>query len=174
MARTCPKPAYLRDSWMKFQQSWSSSWASPVWGGRPRPPEVRRTLLGRVRGTPIEIGGRGPRSTSLRAGPPHTNLSLTMPTRTKTSPRRGTKKRKRHASLPRQNTTRSITSPSSSLREEKGLAWQKFRQKVKHPKYGEGTVYHREGEGEEAKITVQFPRFGMKKLVEKYAQLEKG
>jgi DNA helicase-2/ATP-dependent DNA helicase PcrA len=47
-------------------------------------------------------------------------------------------------------------------------------QKVKHPKYGEGTVYQREGEGEEAKITVQFPRFGLKKLVEKYAQLEKG
>ena len=47
-------------------------------------------------------------------------------------------------------------------------------QKVRHPKYGEGTVYQREGEGEDAKITVQFPRFGLKKLVEKYAQLEKG
>src|SRR5438270_8123188 len=46
-------------------------------------------------------------------------------------------------------------------------------QKVRHPKYGEGTVYRREGEGEEAKITVQFPGFGLKKLVEKYAQLEK-
>ncbi len=46
-------------------------------------------------------------------------------------------------------------------------------QKVKHPKYGEGTVYQREGDGEEAKITVQFPRFGLKKLVERYAQLEK-
>ena len=46
-------------------------------------------------------------------------------------------------------------------------------QKVRHPKYGEGTVYQREGAGEEAKITVQFPRFGLKKLVEKYAQLEK-
>jgi DNA helicase-2/ATP-dependent DNA helicase PcrA len=46
-------------------------------------------------------------------------------------------------------------------------------QKVKHPKYGEGTVYRREGDGEDAKITVQFPRFGLKKLVEKYAQLEK-
>jgi DNA helicase-2/ATP-dependent DNA helicase PcrA len=45
-------------------------------------------------------------------------------------------------------------------------------QKVKHPKYGEGTVYQREGDGEDAKITVQFPRFGLKKLVEKYAQLE--
>jgi len=46
-------------------------------------------------------------------------------------------------------------------------------QRVRHPKYGEGTVYRREGDGEEAKITVQFPKFGLKKLVEKYAQLEK-
>jgi DNA helicase-2/ATP-dependent DNA helicase PcrA len=46
-------------------------------------------------------------------------------------------------------------------------------QRVRHPKYGEGTVYKREGDGEDAKITVQFPRFGLKKLVEKYAQLER-
>jgi DNA helicase-2/ATP-dependent DNA helicase PcrA len=46
-------------------------------------------------------------------------------------------------------------------------------QKVRHPKYGEGTVFRREGEGEEAKITVQFDGFGLKKLVEKYAQLER-
>ena len=46
-------------------------------------------------------------------------------------------------------------------------------QRVRHPKYGEGTVYKREGEGDEAKITVQFSGFGLKKLVEKYAQLEK-
>ncbi len=45
--------------------------------------------------------------------------------------------------------------------------------RVRHPKYGEGTVYMREGEGEDSKITVQFPRFGLKKLVEKYAQLQK-
>src|SRR5262249_26694321 len=46
-------------------------------------------------------------------------------------------------------------------------------QRVRDPKYGEGVVYRREGEGESAKITVQFPRFGLKKLVEKYAQLER-
>jgi len=46
-------------------------------------------------------------------------------------------------------------------------------QRVRHPKYGEGTVFKREGEGEQAKLTVQFPRFGVKKLVEKYAQLER-
>jgi DNA helicase-2/ATP-dependent DNA helicase PcrA len=63
--------------------------------------------------------------------------------------------------------------PKLPAEEPKG--WRGFRpgQKVKHPKYGEGTVYQREGDGEDAKITVQFPRFGLKKLVEKYAQLEK-
>jgi DNA helicase-2/ATP-dependent DNA helicase PcrA len=45
--------------------------------------------------------------------------------------------------------------------------------RVRHPKYGEGVVYHREGDGEDAKITVQFPSVGLKKLVEKYAQLVK-
>jgi len=46
-------------------------------------------------------------------------------------------------------------------------------QKVRHPKYGEGTVYRCEGEGDDAKITVQFPGVGLKKLVEKFAQLER-
>jgi DNA helicase-2/ATP-dependent DNA helicase PcrA len=45
--------------------------------------------------------------------------------------------------------------------------------RVRHPKYGEGVVFHREGDGEDAKITVQFHSFGVKKLVEKYAQLVK-
>jgi DNA helicase-2/ATP-dependent DNA helicase PcrA len=45
--------------------------------------------------------------------------------------------------------------------------------RVRHPKYGEGVVYHREGDGEDAKITIQFYSFGLKKLVEKYAQLVK-
>ncbi len=44
---------------------------------------------------------------------------------------------------------------------------------VEHPKYGMGTVVRREGEGEDAKITVNFPRFGLKKLIEKYAGLKK-
>jgi DNA helicase-2/ATP-dependent DNA helicase PcrA len=46
--------------------------------------------------------------------------------------------------------------------------------KVEHPKYGTGTVVQREGDGEDAKITVSFPRFGLKKLVEKYAGLKRG
>ena len=45
--------------------------------------------------------------------------------------------------------------------------------RVRHPKYGEGTVALREGDGEDAKITVQFQGHGVKKLVEKFAQLER-
>jgi DNA helicase II / ATP-dependent DNA helicase PcrA len=63
--------------------------------------------------------------------------------------------------------------PKTPVEEPAGKRGFRPGQKVRHPKYGEGTVYQREGEGEEAKITVQFPRFGLKKLVEKYAQLER-
>jgi DNA helicase II / ATP-dependent DNA helicase PcrA len=66
-----------------------------------------------------------------------------------------------------------FTVPKMPVEEPTGKRGFRPGQKVRHPKYGEGTVYQREGEGEEAKITVQFPRFGLKKLVEKYAQLER-
>ncbi len=45
--------------------------------------------------------------------------------------------------------------------------------KVRHPKYGVGTVLASEGEGEDTKVTVSFPGYGQKKLVERYASLEK-
>jgi DNA helicase-2/ATP-dependent DNA helicase PcrA len=62
--------------------------------------------------------------------------------------------------------------PKIEIQEPSGKRGFRPGQKVKHPKYGEGTVFRREGDGEDAKITVQFLRFGLKKLVEKYAQLE--
>jgi DNA helicase-2/ATP-dependent DNA helicase PcrA len=45
--------------------------------------------------------------------------------------------------------------------------------RVRHPKYGEGILVAREGDGDDAKITVQFTGHGTKKLVEKFAQLER-
>ena len=66
-----------------------------------------------------------------------------------------------------------FTRPKLPVEEPQGKRGFRPGQKVRHPKYGEGTVYQREGDGEDAKITVQFPRFGLKKLVEKYAQLER-
>lgn len=43
---------------------------------------------------------------------------------------------------------------------------------IVHPTYGRGTVVRREGDGENAKLTVSFPGYGLKKLVEKYAGLK--
>ncbi|MCL4783099.1 MAG: UvrD-helicase domain-containing protein [Bryobacterales bacterium] len=43
---------------------------------------------------------------------------------------------------------------------------------VVHPRYGRGTIVRREGEGENAKITISFPGHGLKKLVEKFAGLK--
>jgi DNA helicase-2/ATP-dependent DNA helicase PcrA len=63
--------------------------------------------------------------------------------------------------------------PKIDLPEPAGRRGFRPGQRVRHPKYGEGIVYQREGEGEDAKITVKFNGFGLKKLVEKYAQLER-
>jgi DNA helicase-2/ATP-dependent DNA helicase PcrA len=63
--------------------------------------------------------------------------------------------------------------PEMNLDQPSGGRGLRKGDRVRHPKYGEGVVYHREGDGEDAKITVQFHSFGLKKLVEKYAQLVK-
>jgi DNA helicase II / ATP-dependent DNA helicase PcrA len=45
--------------------------------------------------------------------------------------------------------------------------------RVRHAKYGVGLIVKREGEGENAKLTINFPGYGHKKMIEKYAALEK-
>jgi DNA helicase II / ATP-dependent DNA helicase PcrA len=44
--------------------------------------------------------------------------------------------------------------------------------RVRHSKYGIGTIIEVEGEGEERKLTVSFQDYGPKKLVERYANLQ--
>jgi DNA helicase-2/ATP-dependent DNA helicase PcrA len=44
--------------------------------------------------------------------------------------------------------------------------------RVRHSKYGLGTIIEIEGEGEERKLTVSFQDYGPKKLVERYANLQ--
>jgi len=44
---------------------------------------------------------------------------------------------------------------------------------VRHPQYGIGTVLRIEGEGDACKLTISFPGYGLKKMVKKYAKLEK-
>jgi DNA helicase-2/ATP-dependent DNA helicase PcrA len=43
---------------------------------------------------------------------------------------------------------------------------------VTHPRYGRGTVLKREGDGEDAKLTVSFPGYGLRKLIQKFANLK--
>jgi len=45
--------------------------------------------------------------------------------------------------------------------------------RVRHPKWGIGVVRDCYGEGDEQKVTVNFPNFGIKKLVLRFANLEK-
>ncbi len=63
--------------------------------------------------------------------------------------------------------------PKPDVPEPSGARGFRSGQRVRHPKYGEGIVFRREGDGDDAKITVQFSGFGVKKLVEKFAQLER-
>jgi ATP-dependent DNA helicase UvrD/PcrA len=44
--------------------------------------------------------------------------------------------------------------------------------RVRHSKYGVGTIIEIEGEGEDRKLTVSFQDYGAKKLVERYAKLQ--
>ena len=43
---------------------------------------------------------------------------------------------------------------------------------IEHAKYGRGTVVRLEGSGEDTKVTVSFPGYGLKKLVAKYAGIK--
>jgi DNA helicase II / ATP-dependent DNA helicase PcrA len=66
-----------------------------------------------------------------------------------------------------------VSRPKLEVEASGGKAGLKKGTRVRHPKYGDGTVFQREGDGDDAKITVQFQQHGVKKLVEKFAQLER-
>ena len=67
----------------------------------------------------------------------------------------------------------SLPRPAMEIPAPRGAAGLRKGQRVRHAKYGEGTVLMREGDGEDAKLSVMFNRHGLKKLIEKFANLEK-
>jgi superfamily I DNA/RNA helicase len=62
--------------------------------------------------------------------------------------------------------------PAMDIPAAHGASGLRKGQRVMHAKYGEGTVLVREGDGEDAKLTVLFARHGIKKLMEKFANLK--
>ena len=69
--------------------------------------------------------------------------------------------------------TRSGSDDESGAGDAIGPTGLKVGTRVRHAKYGVGLIIKREGEGENAKLTINFPGYGHKKMIEKYAALEK-
>jgi DNA helicase-2/ATP-dependent DNA helicase PcrA len=65
------------------------------------------------------------------------------------------------------------SAPAMDLPTSSGAVNLKKGQHVRHAKYGEGTILLREGEAEAAKLTILFNNHGVKKLMEKFANLRK-
>ncbi len=65
------------------------------------------------------------------------------------------------------------SAPAMDIPASSGALNLKKGQHVRHAKYGEGTVLLREGDGESAKLTILFNSHGVKKLMEKFANLKK-
>lgn len=56
-------------------------------------------------------------------------------------------------------------------RQPAGKSELKAGSRIVHSKYGQGTVVRKEGEGPDARLTVSFPGYGLKKLIAKFAGL---
>ncbi|MGO9326349.1 MAG: ATP-dependent helicase [Terracidiphilus sp.] len=67
----------------------------------------------------------------------------------------------------------SFARPTMKIPTPNGASGLRKGQRVMHSKYGEGTVLQREGDGEDAKLNVLFAHHGMKKLMEKFANLRR-
>jgi DNA helicase II / ATP-dependent DNA helicase PcrA len=71
----------------------------------------------------------------------------------------------RPAVQPAQQTAHKTTAPAKSKKLGPGST-------IEHAKYGQGTVLRLEGSGEDTKVTVSFPGYGLKKLIAKYAGIK--
>jgi DNA helicase II / ATP-dependent DNA helicase PcrA len=80
-----------------------------------------------------------------------------------TSPRR---RQAARAARPHDSSGLSFSPPAKKAR------W-KLGTQVRHPRFGLGTVIDCEGEGADTKLTISFPGYGRKQMVEKYAPLER-
>jgi len=149
------------------------------------PPELLENLSGRqpAWASPAYSFGSGRRATSGDFSDRHYDYE----NESQDTPRFASRSARPKGSAPEKNSIDNIASffssrgaktsgfsrPKMEIAEPTGAAGLKKGQRVRHSKYGEGTVLMREGDGEDAKLTIMFPHHGLKKLVEKFANLEK-
>jgi DNA helicase-2/ATP-dependent DNA helicase PcrA len=62
---------------------------------------------------------------------------------------------------------------SESKKQQEADGEYRVGSRVRHERYGSGVVVRIEGAGEDAKLTVNFPGYGQKKFVARFAALEK-
>ena len=124
-------------------------------------PAVRRR---RLRRPPLQLRGRRPER-PLRGGRPRRGDKFST---TRIAPARHLVARA-HGSIDNianffaARAARSFTPAKLDVPEPTGKTGLRQGSRVRHPKYGEGTVFRREGEGDDAKITVQFQQHRRKK-----------
>ncbi len=171
MARTCPRRASRRGFSKKFRRSWSKIWADR--GGLRG---VAAGDLAREKSAARDSVTRNSHEASHYSYEDEDQRAAWNPSEevnaTKTGPLKNYNSIGNIAEF-FASRGKKFNVPKMPSEEPEGRRGFRPGQKVKHPKYGEGTVVRREGDGEDAKITVQFPRFGLKKLVERYAQMER-
>jgi len=73
--------------------------------------------------------------------------------------------------LPSSKPGSSTPQPAAKMRGKSAGKWT-MGTRVRHPKYGNGTILRTEGEGDDMKLTISFMSHGLKKLIAKYAELE--
>jgi DNA helicase-2/ATP-dependent DNA helicase PcrA len=123
-------------------------------------PNAARTQPNAARSQP---GAPGPQPSSVGA---QLNLAVTQPGASAAQP---------NAAVPKLSLPGPLSAPQSAARAvapppgKRGL---RAGATVRHPKYGLGTILRREGDGEDAKLTISFQGYGLKKLVEKYAGIQ--
>jgi DNA helicase II / ATP-dependent DNA helicase PcrA len=120
----------------------------PVPGGNPRPAQAG-SLAASDLARPNVQGPPRPGGASTPAAPPVSRFNTPLPPKAATA----------SGPLPK-------APPPPKAGSRQGTV-------VEHAKYGTGTVIRREGDGPDAKLTVLFPGYGLKKLVERYAGLKK-
>ena len=72
------------------------------------------------------------------------------------------------------STSRPPAGPAAPVKRPGGKSAGKWTMgtRVKHPKYGTGTILRTEGDGDDMKLTISFMSHGLKKMIAKYAELE--